>query len=131
MPRFSARSMERLETCHPELQRLFRVVVRGFDCTILCGHRGEAEQNKAFASGRSRLRWPNSKHNGRPSLSVDVAPYPLAWGGTMRIYRFAGYVRGVAYGLGIRVRWGGDWDGDTDLSDQRFNDLPHFELVEG
>ena len=28
-----------------------------------------------------------------------------------------------------RIRWGGDWDGDTDVKDQKFMDLPHFELI--
>ena len=37
---------------------------------------------------------------------------------------------GVASQMGIKIRWGGDWDRDTDLSDNRFNDLPHFELME-
>jgi peptidoglycan L-alanyl-D-glutamate endopeptidase CwlK len=27
-----------------------------------------------------------------------------------------------------RIRWGGDWDMDNDLSDNTFNDLVHFEL---
>jgi len=47
---------------------------------------------------------------------------------------FAGYVKGVAtmlYKNGTiksRIRWGGDWDSDTDLKDNTFNDLPHFEI---
>jgi peptidoglycan L-alanyl-D-glutamate endopeptidase CwlK len=28
------------------------------------------------------------------------------------------------------VRFGGDWDGDKDITDQKFNDLVHFELIE-
>jgi peptidoglycan LD-endopeptidase CwlK len=32
--------------------------------------------------------------------------------------------------MGIEIRWGGDWDGDGDLSDHKFNDLPHFELID-
>ena len=27
------------------------------------------------------------------------------------------------------VRWGGDWNMDNNFKDQKFNDLPHFELV--
>ena len=30
--------------------------------------------------------------------------------------------------LDISIRWGGDWNGDGTLTDQTFNDLPHFEL---
>jgi peptidoglycan L-alanyl-D-glutamate endopeptidase CwlK len=28
-----------------------------------------------------------------------------------------------------RLRWGGDWDMDTKVSDNDFDDLVHFELV--
>jgi len=31
--------------------------------------------------------------------------------------------------MDISIRWGGDWNMDTYVKDQRFNDLPHFELV--
>jgi hypothetical protein len=27
------------------------------------------------------------------------------------------------------IRWGGDWDRDNDFSDQKLNDLCHFELI--
>ena len=32
--------------------------------------------------------------------------------------------------LGIKLRWGHDWDGDIDLNDQKFNDGPHYELID-
>ena len=37
---------------------------------------------------------------------------------------------GRAVELGIRLRWGGDWDGDNELRDQTFNDLVHFEVID-
>jgi len=45
-----------------------------------------------------------------------------------RWYYFGGFVLGTAQELGIDIRWGGDWDGDRDLDDQSFDDLPHFEV---
>jgi len=131
MPLFSTRSLERLGTCHPDLQYLFNEVVRDFDCTILCGHRPEEDQNEAFEHGFSTKPWPESTHNKKPSKAVDVAPYPVEWDNRERFYYFAGYVKGKAVDLGIKIRWGGDWDGDTRVKDQTFNDLPHFELIEG
>jgi peptidoglycan L-alanyl-D-glutamate endopeptidase CwlK len=128
MPHFSQRSYERLKTCHPDLIRLFETVVRGFDCTVLEGHRGEQAQNDAYDKGYSKLRYPDSKHNKTPSLAVDVAPYPVDWNDRERFYFFAGYVKGVAEELDITIRWGGDWDSDTHVHDQTFFDLPHFEL---
>ena len=134
MPKFSSASMERLESCHEDLQDLFLEVVQEFDCTILCGRRGKKAQNDAYREGRSTKKWPGSKHNTEdyePSDAVDVAPYPINWENRKRFYYFAGYVQGVADRMGIKIRWGGDWDSDTDLDDQTFFDLPHFERVGG
>ena len=108
--------------------RLFSVVVKRFDCSVLCGYRARAEQNDLYRRGRSRLKYPNSRHNHKPSLAVDVAPYPLDWSDRERFCLFAGYVLGAADRMGIPIRWGGDWDKNTLLSDNRFDDLPHFEL---
>ena len=130
MPKFSKASQEKLDTCHPDLQLLFNTVIKGFDCTILCGERGWKEQNKAYDEGRSEVRYPNGKHNKSPSDAVDVAPYPVDWENIRRFYLFAGYVRRVAEELGIKVRGGHDWDGDTEINDQTFNDTPHWEIIE-
>lgn len=130
MPSFSQRSRARLITCDKRLQDLFEEVVKGFDCIILQGHRGEEEQNRYYAEGKSKLKYPQSKHNKIPSLAVDVAPYPVNWSDKERFYYFAGYVKGIAQFLGIELRWGGDWDSDTHIHDQTFFDLPHFEINE-
>ena len=130
MPRFGRTSKTRLAECHPDLQRLFNEVIKTFDCTILCGTRNEEDQNKAFDEGRSKVRFPDGKHNSSPSLAVDVAPWPIDWEDIRRFYLFAGYVRRTAEELGIKVRGGHDWDGDFNIDDQSFNDSPHWELKE-
>lgn len=129
MPSFGRTSHSRLDTAHPDLQRLFNAVVKEWDCSILCGHRTEEEQTKAFESGNSSVQYPNSKHNSYPSRAVDVAPYPIDWDDLGRFYMFAGYVMCKANEMGIKIRYGGDWDGDKRTTDQKFNDLPHFELI--
>lgn len=128
MPQFSRQSAERLATCHPDLQDLFEEVVQHFDCTVLCGHRTEEDQDQKYLQGLSRKRWPDSKHNQQPSLAVDVAPYPINWADHGRFRTFGGFVLGVAAARGLSIRWGGDWDQDTQTKDNRFDDLPHFEL---
>jgi len=129
MPSFGKSSTENLSQCHSDLQLLFNIVVRKFDCSVICGSRTETEQNRTFLEGKSTLKYPESFHNLKPSLAVDVCPYPINWQNHKRFYFFAGYVKHVAESLGIKIRWGGDWDGDTIIDDQNFNDLPHFELV--
>ena len=132
MPQFGKTSMERLMTCQPGIQRvLLKAIRNGPDFTIICGHRGRAEQGRAVAEGRSKVHWPNSKHNTDPSEAVDIAPYPIDWDDTNRFRVLAGYILGVADTMGVPLRWGGDWDHDYSETDERFRDLPHFELLEG
>lgn len=106
---------------------LFNHVVHGFDCSILCGHRDKTDQEAAFVAKRSKVLWPNSKHNKKPSMAVDVAPYPIDWDDKERFIRFAGYVQGIADILRYegfmthRVKWGGDFES--------FFDGPHWELM--
>jgi len=129
MPEFGKTSRARLATCHPDLQRVMNEVIKHYDCSIICGHRGRAAQQLAFETGKSKARFGESPHNFTPALAVDVVPYPIDWSDTSRMTHFAGFVLGVAEMLGIELRWGGDWDRDTHLSDNRFDDFPHFELA--
>ena len=130
MPKFSRVSSERLATCHPDLQRLMLEVIKHWDCSVTYGIRTEEEQKQMVAKGKSITM--NSKHLRQPdgySHAVDVVPYPIDWDDHKRFYYFGGFVLGIAKSLGIKVRWGGDWNGNMDVKDQNFNDLPHFELV--
>ena len=130
MPRFGKRSKKRLATCDDRLQDLFKKVIKYFDCTVIQGHRGEAEQNQAYDAGRSKLRYPDGKHNADPSKAVDVAPYPIDWSDRDRFHYFGGFVLGIASQMGLKIRWGGAWDRDTQVKDNKFDDLPHFEIRE-
>ena len=133
MPKFGTRSKNNLSQTHTDLQRLFNEVIKYYDCTVICGHRGEAEQNEAYYSGRSKLKFPQSKHNKFPSLAVDVVPYfskapHIRWDDKEKFYEFAGFVQGIAVMLNIDIVWGGNWDMDDELHDQSFFDLPHYQL---
>lgn len=127
--KFSERSKQNLSQCHPDLQKIALAVLEIHDCTVIEGHRPKEEQDKAFHSGKSKLKWPESKHNKKPSEAIDLVPYPIDWNDKNRFYYFAGLVMGTAHSLGINLRWGGDWDGDNSFKDQNFHDLPHFERV--
>lgn len=135
MPKFSNASLRQLFTCHTELQILFNEVIKTFDCTVLEGYRNQADQEKAFAAGNTKLHWPNGKHNKSPSMAVDVSPYPVKWDRIPRFYWFGGYVMGVWAGLKAQgkvthtLRYGGDWNRNYDIDDESFKDLVHFELI--
>lgn len=136
MPKFSQSSFSKLSTCHMDLQVLFFEVIRTFDCQILEGYRNQEDQESAYRNGNTQLHYPHGKHNHQPSMAVDVSPYPVDWNNAKRFYWFAGYVMGVAMRLKEEgkmthaIRYGGDWDSDKDITDNNFQDLVHFELVE-
>lgn len=151
MPSFSKRSAEYLASCATTLRQLFEVVIERYNCTIIEGHRSPERQLELYAANRSKVR--RGKHNEKPSEAVDAAPWlpgrkipwPKAPSFLKRLsvaekaelnayvkdmgqfYHFAGYVEGTADSLYIPIRWGGDWDRDHCLADQKFDDLVHFE----
>lgn len=124
MPSFSKRSLDRLNTTDERLIRVFKEVVKHFDCTILEGIRSKERQKQLVAEGKSKTM--NSKH--LTGKAVDVAPYPIDWNDRERFTYFAGHVMGIAAKMGIKLRWGGCWARDTQVKNNSFDDLPHFEI---
>lgn len=124
MAKFGAKSKERLSECHPDLVRLMEALVQELDVTILCGHRGEKEQNAAFIAGNSKLQWPRSKHNSKPSRAVDVAPYSskvkgVDWKDIPAFEDMCKRIERLASELKIKIKLGRDFS---------FKDYPHVEL---
>lgn len=128
VPEFSDKSREILSTCDSRLIAVFNRVVKVFDCTVVSGHRNKVEQELLFSRGLSKLHFPDSLHNLRPSLAVDVYPYPINWQDRERFHYFGGFVMGMAEMMDISLRWGGDWNKDWQVRDNSFDDLGHFEL---
>ena len=128
MARYSKKSKERLATCDERLQGVFNEVIKHVDCSILEGSRSKERQNKLYDEGRTKVRYPDGRHNFNPSRAVDVTPYPVDWEDRERQTLFAGFVLGTARSMGINLRWGGDWDQDFQVMDNRFDDFPHFEI---
>jgi len=137
MPFYGKSSRSKLDQAHIDLQVIFEHVIEEWDNSILEGHRTKEKQDLYFSQGKSKLKFPASKHNSLPSMAVDSVPYPIDWNDKERFIAYGNYVLGVADALlksgkiSHRVRWGGDWNhSDREMSPQSFNDYPHFELVE-
>ena len=128
MPKFGRSSRARLVTCDKRLQKVFNEVIKYVDCSVLEGHRSGERQDKLFEEGKTKVKFPNGRHNLSPSNAVDVTPYPVDWEDRERQTLFAGFVLGIARQMGIKLRWGGDWDMDFQVMDNRFDDFPHFEV---
>lgn len=128
MPTFSLDSEKQLATCDPRLQKVLRTAILFVDFKVLEGHRDKASQEKAYREGKSQVRWPNGKHNSLPSKAVDIAPWPIDWSDTERFVAVCNFIRGIAAGMGVTLRWGGDWDSDWNVKEERFRDYGHLEL---
>ncbi len=139
MPHFSERSMKAYKTLDPRLQRIFDAVIKRVDFVILEGHRDEKAQNIAFEQGKSQKRWPNGKHNAYPSKAADIGPYipgvVINWNDLVAFGRLMGYIQATADSMGIKLRFGLDWDGDWRTAgredpNEKLLDAPHVEIIE-
>ena len=121
---FGKRSRERLAECDPKLQEIMNEVIKIMDISILCGYRTKKDQEEAFEKGHSKLQYPESKHNSKPSKAVDIAPWDngIDWNNKESFHELAGIIKGIAHMKGIKIKWGGDFNS--------FFDGPHFELDE-
>ena len=128
MPKFGTRSRNALHSCDEKLIKVFNEVIKTVDCSVLEGHRNKAKQDEYYDEGKSKVKYPNGRHNKLPSMAVDVCPYPIDWDDRERFHLFAGFVLGIAKSMGINLRWGGDWNQNFEVDDNKFDDFPHFEL---
>jgi|TARA_R110000751_G_scaffold98593_1_gene191722 peptidoglycan LD-endopeptidase CwlK len=132
MPRFGKRSKERLKGVDAKLQNVLNEVVKYFDITIIEGLRSQERQNELVAQGKSKTKF--GKHvDGK---AVDIAPYPIDWKARDDFHYLGGFVLGMAASMGIKIRWGGDWNasslfkGQRTTKDNNFDDLVHFEILD-
>ena len=133
------RSLENLRGVEP---RLISVVLRAItltkqDFSVTCGIRSREEQRKLYAQGRTApgpiVTWTlNSRHfpdadgYGR---AVDLAPYPVDWDDLSKFDEIARAMFQAAKDLGVKIRWGADWDQDGKPRERGESDSPHFELA--
>jgi len=142
--RYGKTSRERLDSCDDRWIVIFESLAEFWNIAIIEGERGRGRQAELFHSGESQVEWPNSKHNvtedqkklGKKSLAIDAALYfpvvKIKWGDTKTARYFGGIVMGFAKAIypETTFRWGGDWNMDNDCSNEKFQDLWHFEIVE-
>lgn len=54
---YGAASTRRLDSCHLDIQRIFKALaIDGWDIAILCGHRTAELQLEAYTSGKSKVK---------------------------------------------------------------------------
>lgn len=134
---YSNRSLERLRTCDERIQNIFEELIKYHDITIIQGHRTEEQHNDYLARGATKVPYSKTKHRHKPSLAIDAAPWPIPknwgdrdWKERVKFYELGRLVLVEAKRQNVKIRWGGDWDGDGNYNDQSFDDLVHFEIEE-
>jgi len=117
---FGTRSKEALKTCDERIITVLNEAIKHYDFSVLCGYRTEEEQNKAYTSGASKLKYPKSNHNHFPSKAVDIVPYPIDWENLQRFHELSEVIKKACDTVGERdLHWGYDlWKWD----------MPHWEL---
>ena len=133
---FGVQSSINLEQCCFDLQYVMNnaIAMDLMDFSITEGYRGKARQNRFFDIGKSRVKWPDGKHNSIPSKAVDAVPYINNKSSYNKLHCcvLAGIILATAKKLGIEIRWGGNWDQDGEpVTDQGFQDLVHYEVLDG
>ena len=132
MNSFGRASRKNLSTVDGQGQKLARRVLKIKDHSIIKGHRPEDEQNAAYNAvpQKSKLPWPEGKHNRLPSVAMDVQTHPVPE--TEQELReeqlyLLGLYKGISSEMDMEVRTGSDWDRDGEIADNDFDDFYHVE----
>ena len=133
---FSHISKERLSGVDSRLKKLFELAITrtpvDFGISWMGGLRTEEEQHELFLAGKSTKDGVTKKSKHQVGLAVDFIPYVNGHYTYEDKYHFIiiGVIFACADELGVKIRSGGNWDGDdTWVDDQSLKDLPHIELI--
>ena len=126
MYKFGKRSRERLKGVDTRLVNVLNELIKIMDVTIIEGVRTKERQAELLKQGATKVKY--SKH--MEGKAVDLSPYPIDWENRDGFYYMGGMIRGIAKQLGLKIRFGGDWDSDGDTKDNSFDDLVHVEILD-
>jgi len=133
---YSNASQAKLNTCHPDIQKVLHKAIKNYDITIIEGVRTTERQEELVRTGMSKtMKSKHLKQDDGYSHAVDCALWPIDWNDRERFVFLQGYLKGLAdamYESGEithRIRLGVDWDGDGNIKEHSFFDGPHIEMV--
>ena len=124
------RSMRNLRNAHPLLYQLLFEAGKQMDFIVADSLRGRVAQTKALMTGHSKVKFGESAHNWFPALACDLYPKPFSQ--NIPISKFVKLqlqiIKPLAIKMRIPIRQGIDFNMNGNLSDDRWDDLPHIEL---
>ena len=126
------RDLLKLEGVNADLVRVVKHAADMIPLMVIEGRRTPDRQAELYAQGRTKpgkiVTWTiSSKHC--VGLAVDLAPLPLDWGDKGSFLKLHGAMCIGAQKVGIRLRYGGDWDGDGVYGERGETDLVHWEIA--
>lgn len=108
------------------------------DFLVLEGVRTKARQAKLYAQGRTEpgdiVTWTlTSNHFLNQDTgfghAVDLCPSPVDWNTPSKFDAISKAMFQAAAEIGVKIRWGADWDSDGKPRERGESDSPHFELA--
>ena len=140
--KLGTKSKEKLKDVHPKLAKIVAraIELSEVDFTVVQGNRTQAQQDALYAQGRTKpgpivTKTRNSNHIG--GRAVDIMPWidgklfmpdrPTKEDAKLW-FRINQAMQLAACEDGIKLRWGGDFNQDGNLTNDSFVDLPHWEL---
>ena len=136
----SQRSLNNLKGVHPDLVAVVHraIEITEQDFIVIEGVRTQERQDELWAQGRTKpgpiVTWTKdaSSHGiGKDGYghAVDICPFPVDWNDISKFDAIYVAMMAAAQELGVRLRYGGDWDMDGKLRERGETDSPHFELA--
>lgn len=122
----SKTGVTRLSQCCKEIQDIINEVLWYRDISITCGYRSNEEQEEMCKKGTSKAHAGQSAHNFKPSLAIDIVPYPIPmknneWDNDSKEWEeLADLMFDIAKSKGVSLEWGGNW--------KSLRDCPHYEI---
>jgi len=144
---FSENSMQKLRSCHKDLQRIAIAAIQRteVDFGIAEGYRSIEKQQELFEAGKTTIDGvkEKSKHNYKPAMAFDIFIYHPKSSIRKKIANdpaticyVAGILRACSEDLlqrGVishRLRWGGNINENGVIEQgQSLNSLIHFEIL--
>lgn len=124
--KLSQKSEQMMLGVHPDLVRVVHraIELTTVDFKVVEGVRSIARQKELVAKKVSKTM--NSRHLS--GHAVDLVPLPVDWSNKQAFSIVADAMFQAAKQIGVKIRWGGDWNENDRSDDERFYDGPHFEL---
>lgn len=151
MAQLGKTSRKNMEGLDPRLIQLIEAAIEDtpVDFMVTSGVRTTKAQQALYAQGRTKPGAIVTQADGIKKKSnhqvksdgfgkaFDFCPFingALNWNATTAFIAIALHIKEKAKCLGIRIRWGADWDNDGITKaqgdkDETFVDLPHIELI--